>query len=114
MTINWLDNVFVKCLTNQFDTISTHSIFLYRVYTEELPADAGIMLFIKDLNQADSGKYVCRGTYANNEEMQTQVVISTFSKYPLHVAQSYIYIYYTKNHSLILASISFYLIFKSA
>ena len=93
MTINWLDNVFVKCLTNQFDTISTHSIFLYRVYTEELPADAGIMLFIKDLNQADSGKYVCRGTYANNEEMQTQVVISTFSKYPLHVAQSYIYIY---------------------
>ena len=80
-------------ITNRFDTISTHSIFLYRVYTEELPADAGIMLFIKDLNQADSGKYVCRGTYANNEEMQTQVVISTFSKYPLHVAQSYIYMY---------------------
>ena len=61
------------------------------MYTEELPADAGIMLFIKDLNQADSGKYVCRGTYANNEEMQTQVVISTFSKYPLHLVQSYIY-----------------------
>ena len=61
------------------------------MYTEELPADAGIMLFIKDLNQADSGKYVCRGTYANNEEMQTQVVISTFSKYPLYIVQSYIY-----------------------
>ena len=62
------------------------------MYTEELPADAGIMLFIKDLNQADSGKYVFRGTYANNEEMKTQVVISTFSKYPLHLVQSYIYI----------------------
>ena len=54
------------------------------------------MLFIKDLNQADSGKYVCRGTYANNEEMQTQVVISTFSKYPLYMVQSYIYVIFHK------------------
>jgi len=49
-----------------------------RVYTEELPGDAGIMLFIKDLNQDDSGQYPCRGTYANNEEMESEVVISTF------------------------------------
>ena len=39
------------------------------------------MLFIKDLNQDDSGRYICRGTYANNEEMETEVVISTFSKF---------------------------------
>ena len=38
------------------------------------------MLFIKDLNQEDSGKYICRGTYANNEEMETEVTIATFSK----------------------------------
>jgi neurocan core protein len=49
-----------------------------RVYTEELPGDAGIMLFIKDLNQDDSGEYVCQGTYANNEEMNSKVKISTF------------------------------------
>ena len=73
------------------------------MYTEELPADAGIMLFIKDLNQADSGKYVCRGTYANNEEMQTQVVISTFSKYPLHLAQIiYIYIIIIQKYCMVL------------
>ena len=53
------------------------------MYTEELPGDAGIMLFIKDLNQDDSGRYVCRGTYANNEEMESDVVISTFSKYTM-------------------------------
>ena len=57
------------------------SYYWYRVYTEELPGDAGIMLFIKDLNQDDSGRYICRGTYANNEEMETEVVISTFSKF---------------------------------
>ena len=51
------------------------------MYTEELPGDAGIMLFIKDLNQGDSGKYVCKGIYANNEEMETHVVINTFSKW---------------------------------
>ena len=55
-------------------------IFLYRVYTEELPGDAGIMLFIKDLNQDDSGKYICQGIYANTEEMVAQVVIDTFSE----------------------------------
>ena len=57
------------------------NIIIYRVYTEELPGDAGIMLFIKDLNQEDSGEYICQGTYANNEEMKSKVKISTFSKY---------------------------------
>ena len=56
-------------------------IFLCRVYTEELPGDAGIMLFIKDLNQDDSGRYVCKGIYANNEVMMAEVVIDTFSEY---------------------------------
>ena len=56
-------------------------LFLSRVYTEELPGDAGIMLFIKDLNQDDSGRYVCQGIYANNEEMFAEVVIDTFSEY---------------------------------
>ena len=83
------------------------------MYTEELPADAGIMLFIKDLNQADSGKYVCRGTYANNEEMQTQVVISTFSKYPLHLAQSYIYIYIMLYEAIEKCQHYYLIIFKS-
>ena len=41
-------------------------LFLYRVYTEELPGDAGIMLFIKDLNQDDSGRYVCKGIITYN------------------------------------------------
>ena len=39
------------------------------------------MLFIKDLNQDDSGDYICRGTYANNEEMESKVTIATFSKF---------------------------------
>ena len=52
-----------------------------RVYTEEQPGDAAIMLFIKNLRGADTGKYTCRGIYANNEEMTAQVEIKTFSEY---------------------------------
>ena len=51
-----------------------------RVYTEEQPGDAAIMLFIKNLRGADTGKYTCRGIYANNEEMTAQVEIKTFSE----------------------------------
>lgn len=57
------------------------NIIIHRVYTEELPGDAGIMLFIKDLNQEDSGEYICQGTYANNEDMKSKVKITTFSEY---------------------------------
>jgi len=49
-----------------------------RVYTEEQPGDAAIMLFIKDLREEDSGTYRCSGIYATNEEMHAQVDISTF------------------------------------
>ena len=53
----------------------------FRVYTEEQPGDAAIMLFIKDLREEDSGTYRCSGIYATNEEMHAQVDISTFSKF---------------------------------
>lgn len=57
------------------------SIFLFiRIYTEEQPGDAAIMLFMKDLREKDSGSYTCEGVYANNEKMVTQVTISTFSE----------------------------------
>ena len=53
---------------------------LCRVYTEEQPGDAAIMLFIKNLREEDSGAYHCQGIYANNEQMAAQVQITTFSK----------------------------------
>jgi len=56
-------------------------VFLYRVYTEEQPGDAAIMLFIKNLREDDSGTYTCKGIYANNEEIMATVRISTFSEY---------------------------------
>ena len=56
---------------------------IYRVYTEEQPGDAAIMLFIKDLREEDSGNYRCSGIYATNEEMHAEVKISTFSKQAL-------------------------------
>ena len=62
------------------------------MYTEELPGDAGIMLFIKDLNQEDSGEYICQGTYANNEDMKSKVKISTFSEYYYPFYDSHFYI----------------------
>jgi len=49
-----------------------------RVYTEEQPGDAAIMLFIKDLREEDSGSYRCKGIYATNEELHAEVKISTF------------------------------------
>lgn len=66
-----------KCLYLFLKFIFLH---LDRVYTEELPGDAGIMLFIKDLKNADAGNYTCSGIYANNEEMTASVEIITFSK----------------------------------
>ena len=54
-----------------------------RIYTEEQPADAAIMLFIKNLREEDSGNYKCQGIYANNEQMFATVQISTFSKFDL-------------------------------
>ena len=62
------------------EILLTYSCFNYRVYTEEQPGDAAIMLFIKDLREEDSGAYKCRGIYATNEEMHAEVEISTFSK----------------------------------
>ena len=59
--------------------------FVPRVYTEEQPGDAAVMLFIKDLREEDSGQYRCKGYYASNEEMYATVQISTFSKYNLYV-----------------------------
>jgi hypothetical protein len=53
---------------------------LCRVYTEEQPGDAAIMLFIKNLREEDSGTYTCKGIYANNEQLIATVQISTFSK----------------------------------
>ena len=53
---------------------------MHRVYTEEQPGDAAVMLFIKDLREDDSGQYRCKGFYASNEEMYATVQISTFSK----------------------------------
>ena len=53
-----------------------------RVYTEEQPGDAAIMLFIKDLREEDSGMYRCSGIYATNEEMFAEVKVATFSKKP--------------------------------
>ena len=50
------------------------------MYTEEQPGDAAIMLFIKNLREEDSGAYVCKGIYANNEQLMATVQISTFSK----------------------------------
>jgi len=52
---------------------------LSRVYTEEQPGDAAIMLFIKNLKEDDSGIYTCQGIYANNEEIFATVKVSTFS-----------------------------------
>lgn len=49
-----------------------------RVYTEEQPGDAAIMLFIKGLREDDSGVYRCGGIYASNEEMFAEVKIATF------------------------------------
>lgn len=49
-----------------------------RVYTEEQPGDAAVMLFIKDLREEDSGQYHCKGFYASTEEMAAEVQISTF------------------------------------
>jgi len=49
-----------------------------RIYTEEQPGDAAIMLFMKNLRERDSGTYTCEGVYANNEKMVTQVSITTF------------------------------------
>lgn len=54
---------------------------LGRIYTEEQPGDAAIMLFIKDLREEDSGEYHCQGIYANNEQMAAKVQISTFSEW---------------------------------
>ncbi len=59
---------------------NTIFLWLYRVYTEEQPGDAAIMLFIKDLREEDSGLYRCSGIYASNEEMFAEVKVSTFSK----------------------------------
>lgn len=55
--------------------------FVHRVYTEEQPGDAAVMLFIKDLREEDSGQYHCKGFYASTEEMAAEVQISTFSKH---------------------------------
>ncbi|XP_059086244.1 fasciclin-2-like isoform X2 [Tigriopus californicus] len=49
-----------------------------RIYTEEKPGDAAIMLFIKHLREEESGLYTCEGIYANNEKMTAQVQISTY------------------------------------
>ena len=54
---------------------------IHRIYTEEQPGDAAIMLFMKNLQERDSGTYTCEGVYANNEKMVTQVSISTFSEF---------------------------------
>lgn len=56
------------------------SILVFRIYTEEKPGDAAIMLFIKHLREEESGLYTCEGIYANNEKMTAQVQISTYSE----------------------------------
>ena len=38
------------------------------------------MLFMKNLQERDSGTYTCEGVYANNEKMVTRVSITTFSE----------------------------------
>ena len=55
-----------------------------RLYTEEQPGDAAVMLFIKNLHEKDSGTYTCEGVYANNEKMVTKVSITTFSEFNKH------------------------------
>jgi hypothetical protein len=56
-------------------------LIAFRVYTEEQPGDAAIMLFIKNLREDDSGNYICQGIYANNEQISATVKVSTFSKF---------------------------------
>jgi len=48
-----------------------------RIYSEELPGDASIALFLKQVNEADSGRYKCSATYATNEKLESTVDIST-------------------------------------
>ena len=50
------------------------------MYTEELPGESAIMLFIKNIREADQGAYVCKGVYANNDQMEARVQLQTFSK----------------------------------
>ena len=64
-------------------------LFKSRVYTEELPGDAAVMLFIKNIREDDSGAYRCEGVYANNDQMAAEVGISTFSKFIPYFKKSF-------------------------
>jgi len=49
-----------------------------RVYSEPQPGDAATALFIKKLEEKDSGSYRCTAKYAANQQLEATVKISTF------------------------------------
>lgn len=50
------------------------------MYTEVLPNEQSLALFIPKLEETMAGYYYCSGFYANTEQMDIGVKIETFGK----------------------------------
>jgi hypothetical protein len=51
--------------------------WLFRISSEDLASDVGRILFIKGLQEADSGKYTCSAVYTSSQRLEAHVNLTT-------------------------------------
>ena len=67
-------NIFVLFLSSSFVALNFDAI---RISSEDLVSDVGRILFIKGLQEADSGQYTCTAVYTSSQKLEARVNLTT-------------------------------------
>lgn len=70
-----------RLLVNENKKILIHVIRVSRISSEDLVSDVGRILFITDLQEADSGKYTCTAVYTSSQRLEAHVNLTTIGTY---------------------------------